>query len=99
MNKTPRQLLIVGILIALVIAASSAFLASSRPDGLERVAEDLGFIETAQSAPYEVLPDYTVPGLGDGPLSTIVAGAIGVVVVAGISIGAGALLRRRSTTR
>ena len=94
MNPATRRMLTVGIAIALCIAAASAFLASSSPDGLERVAEDLGFLEAAQGAPYEVLPDYTVPGLGDGPLSTIVAGAIGVVVVAAITIGAGTLLRR-----
>lgn len=95
MSHTTR-LVTVGIAIALGIAAASAFLASSRPDGLERVAGDLGFLQTARGAVYELLPGYTVPGLGDGPLSTIVAGAVGVLVVAAIAIGAGTLLRRRS---
>ncbi len=90
-----RRLILGGIVIAILIAASSAFLASSSPDGLERVAEDHGFLDRAQGAPYQVLPDYTVPGLGDGPMSTIAAGAIGVVLVAGVALGAGALLRRR----
>ncbi len=90
-----RRLILGGIVIAILIAASSAFLASSSPDGLERVAEDHGFLDRAQGAPYQVLPDYTVPGLGDGAMSTIAAGAIGVVLVAGVALGAGALLRRR----
>lgn len=90
-----RSLLITGIVIAIVVAAASAFLASSSPDGLERVAEDLGFLEHAQDAPYSILPDYTVPGLGEGPLSTIAAGVIGVVIVALLAIGAGNLLRQR----
>ena len=96
MSHATRRMLVIGIVIALCIAASSAFLASSHPDGLERVAEDLGFLKSARGPHYQLLPDYTVPGLGDGPLSTIVAGGIGVLLVAGIAIGAGALLRRRS---
>lgn len=94
MRSARRRMLIVGIAIALCIASASAFVASSRPDGLERVAEDLGFIESARGARYELLPDYTVPGLGDGPLSRIAVGAIGVVLIAGITIGAGKMLSR-----
>ncbi|MEI6666214.1 MAG: PDGLE domain-containing protein [Chloroflexota bacterium] len=93
--STTRRLILGGLLIAIVIAASSAFIASGSPDGLERVAQDHGFLDRAQDAPYRVLPDYTVPGLGDGPISTIVAGAVGVVLVAGIALGAGSVLRRR----
>ena len=99
---TPAQrksLLIAGIAIAFVIASASAFLASSEPDGLERVAENRGFLEQAQDAPYQVLPDYTVPGLGEGPASTIRAGVIGVLAVTVLTLGAGALLRRRASTR
>lgn len=90
-----RRLILGGLMIAILIAASSAFLASGSPDGLERVAEDHGFLNRAQDAPYQVLPDYTVPGLGDGPMSTIVAGVVGVVLVAGVALGAGSVLRRR----
>jgi len=90
-----RRLILGGLVIAIVIAAASAFIASGSPDGLERVAQDHGFLDRAQDAPYRVLPDYTVPGLGDGPISTIVAGAVGLVLVAGIALGAGSILRRR----
>ena len=90
-----RSLLTFGLAIAICIAAASAFLASGSPDGLERVAEDHGFLERAQDAPYRILPDYTVPGLGDGPASTVVAGVVGVLLVSGLALGAGTLLRRR----
>lgn len=92
---THRRQLLAGLVLALVVAAFAAFAASPAPDGLERVAEDQGFLERAQDARYELLPDYTIPGLGDGPLSTAVAGAVGVLVVTGMTLGAGALLRRR----
>lgn len=73
---------IIGGAIAALIVVLLSPLASADPDGLERVAEDIGFIERGQSAPYEIIPDYTLPFLGETPLSTIVAGLIGVLVVA-----------------
>jgi cobalt/nickel transport system permease protein len=84
-----------GIVISLLVVLLSP-LASAFPDGLERVAEDIGFIDTAQSAPYEILPDYTVPFLGETPLSTIVAGIIGLLVVLGLAYGAGRALQKKS---
>ena len=75
--------ILTGVLITLAVVLLSPF-ASASPDGLERVAEDLGFINIAQSAPYEVIPDYTIPFLGTTPISTIVAGVIGVIVVLAI---------------
>ncbi|MBC7877627.1 MAG: energy-coupling factor ABC transporter permease [Anaerolineales bacterium] len=75
----------VGGLIALIVVLFSPF-ASSNPDGLERVAGDLGFLNAGQSAPYSIIPDYTLPFLGETALSTIAAGVIGVLVVGVIAI-------------
>ncbi|MCZ2126229.1 MAG: energy-coupling factor ABC transporter permease [Anaerolineales bacterium] len=75
----------VGGAIALFVVLLSPF-ASADPDGLERVAEDSGFLHAAQSAPYQIIPDYAVPFLGQTALSTIAAGAAGVVVVAAIVV-------------
>ncbi len=88
------RLLIAGVAIAVLVAVSSAWVASGDPDGLERVAEEEGFIETARDPGYEVLPDYTVPGI-DGEISTAVAGIIGVALMAAIGLGLGRLLARR----
>jgi cobalt/nickel transport system permease protein len=87
-----------GLAFALVVVLFSP-LASGDPDGLERVAENLGFIEQGAAAPYEILPDYTIPLLGETALSTIVAGAIGALIVAAIAIGAGYLLRKSTTQK
>ncbi len=70
----------VGGLIAIIVVLFSP-LASSDPDGLERVAMNMGFINAGQSAPYSIIPDYTLPFLGETAISTILAGIIGVVVV------------------
>jgi cobalt/nickel transport system permease protein len=61
-------------------------MAAADPDGLERIAIDLGFIETAQEAPYSILPDYTIPVLGDSAFSTILAGVLGVLLVVGLML-------------
>ena len=89
-----RKWWIVGLLIALAVTLISP-LASAWPDGLERVAENKGFIEDAQDAPYEVIPDYVLPGIGNEALATILAGIVGTLVVFGLAYGLGILLRRR----
>ena len=85
----------VGGLIALIVVLLSPF-ASADPDGLERVAGNLGFLEAGQSAPYEIIPDYTVPFLGETAISTILAGVIGVIVVGAIIILIGRGLKAKS---
>lgn len=90
---TAAGILGVGVAIAIGVAFLSP-LASGDPDGLERVAEDEGFIETAEDAWYEILPDYTIPGVDNEAASTVIAGVVGVVVVGG-SVLLLAQIRRR----
>jgi len=85
---------IIGLIIALAVTLLSP-LASSWPDGLERVAEDHGFIDLAAGPFYELIPDYVLPGIPNEALATILAGMIGVLVVFGLSVAAGYVLRRR----
>jgi cobalt/nickel transport system permease protein len=61
---------------------------------LEWVAEQAGFLDTAVDSPFQILPDYTIPVLGETGVSTIVAGIIGALVVAGVTFGLGRILRR-----
>lgn len=84
-----------GLLIAALVVIIFAPLASSDPDGLERVAEDKGFLAAAQDALYAILPDYTIPGL-DGNLSTILAGLVGVAIVFAVMLLLGRVLARRN---
>lgn len=84
----------VGLLIALAVALISP-LASSLPDGLEKVAEEKGFIEAAQEAPYGVIPDYVFPGVDNEAVATIIAGIVGVFIVFGFVYGIARLLRVR----
>ena len=90
-----RGWVVAGVLISLIVVLLSPF-ATASPDGLERVAENLGFLDTAQPAPYEIIPDYTVPFLGETALSTIVAGVIGLIVVGIIVVLLGKRMKAKS---
>jgi len=90
-----RGIWAVGLVLAIALAIVSP-LASSDPDGLERVAENIGFLDRAQDAPYQLIPDYVVPGVQNEALATILAGVIGLLIVFAVSYGI-ARLRRRAT--
>ncbi|NTU84227.1 MAG: cobalamin biosynthesis protein CbiM [Chloroflexales bacterium] len=86
--------------VGLAFAIGATFLsplASGDPDGLERVAEDHGFLGRAQAPAFHLLPDYSIPGL-DGPLSTILSGIVGLLIVFALVYGVTLLVRgvRRS---
>lgn len=96
-RRTVGGVTVAGLLFALGAALLSP-LASSSPDGLERVAEDKGFLGRAQDAPFSILPDYTIPGL-DGNISTIIAGVVGLVIVFALVYGITMVVRSRSASR
>ena len=88
---------IIGLLIALVLVIASP-LASTRPDGLEWVARQNGFIDRAQAPLYQVIPDYLYPGVSNETLATIVAGILGTAIVLGVSLGVAFTRRNRQTS-
>ncbi len=94
-NRRSRWWWVAGLAVSALVVIVLAPLASPDPDGLERVAEDRGFLGQAQAAFYEILPGYSIPGIDDPVLSTILAGLIGVAVVFGLMVGLGRLLARR----
>jgi cobalt/nickel transport system permease protein len=89
-----RGWILAGILVSLGAVLLSPF-ASASPDGLERVATDMGFLNFSQIAPYQLIPNYTIPILGQTALSTIIAGLVGVLVVLGLAVLIGGMLRKK----
>jgi cobalt/nickel transport system permease protein len=87
----------VGLALAVVIAVFSAA-ASASPDGLERVAEDQGFLGTALDPIYNIFPDYTLPFISNGTLSGILAVVLGTAIVFGVLYLFGRVIRRRPAT-
>lgn len=85
----------VALFLCLLVAVVSP-LASSSPDGLERVAEDRGFAGAAKSGPFQVIADYVFPGIHNEAVATILAGLLGTLVIFGLVYGMSRLLRWRA---
>ena len=86
MKRLKKHWWLHGLLLALTVVLFSP-LASSHLDGLERVAADKGFIDKAQDAPYQIIPDYSFPGIDNEALATIVAGLLGTLIVFALAYG------------
>jgi len=84
-----------GLIVTLGLAFFVSPLASSSPDGLEKVSIDEGFDDTAQEHALGdgPLADYGVKGVEDEKLATGLAGIIGVAVTFGIAMVLFGLLR------
>jgi hypothetical protein len=83
-------------MLALVVGVVAVFFASPSPDGLERVAEDKGFIEAALDAPFEIIPDYVAPGIENEALAGVIAVVLGTLLLFAVGYGIARVLRRRN---
>jgi hypothetical protein len=86
--------------LALAVGLGTAFspLASSSPDGLEKVAEEQGFLDRGRLAGVQEkapVPDYAFPGISDPRLATAAAGFAGTIGVFLLGAGVVAVARRR----
>ena len=77
------------LLLALLLAGVVSRFADHDPDGLNRVAQDHGFADTAKDHPSDASPFA-------GYAHTPVAGVVGVLVVLALAGGGTLALRRRS---
>lgn len=88
---------VAGLVIAVVLAIVSP-LASTHPDGLEWVAEQKGFLDTAQGPLYEIIPDYVFPGISNEAVATILAGILGVMIVFALALAVAYSRRQRGAS-
>ncbi len=101
--RMPRaRFVVVGLVASLIVAVGVAQFAGDAPDGLERVAEDLGFDDVAQDHAFSgsLFADYATAGVASEPVSLAIAGTAGTLVT--LALGSGLLLlvrdRRPGTT-
>ncbi|NDG09894.1 MAG: hypothetical protein EB112_04275 [Actinobacteria bacterium] len=82
MTKNSKRFYIYFFIASLIIAGGISYYASSHPDGLEKVAEDVGFLETAKDSAVSGSPlaDYGISGLDNARLSVGLSGLIGAIV-------------------
>ena len=92
-----RRFFAVALVVSLLVAGVASYYASSHPDGLEYVAEQTGFVDSAEDSATvdSPLADYQTSGVDDARISGGRAGVIGVVVILLLSNGQFWLVRRR----
>jgi hypothetical protein len=81
------------LILTLICLTALIPLASSDPDGLEKVAETLGVEEPESHSP-SPMPDYTVPAVENEYSSTLIAGVAGVFLVLGAAFVLGKSMTR-----
>ena len=96
-----RKFILTGSLISALLAGGASFYASSSPDGLEKVAEDVGFISTAKDHAFGdfTLSDYGIAGFENARLSVGLAGLIGVGATALLATGLFMLIRKKAPSK
>lgn len=93
-----RTVLVVGLLVALLLAGVGSYYASSHPDGLQQVAAKAGFLDSADDSAASDGPfaGYTTKGVDDPRLSGGIAGVAGCLIVLVLAGGLFWGLRSRS---
>jgi cobalt/nickel transport protein len=93
-----KNFYISALFVTLFLAGGVSYYASSSPDGLEKVAQDIGFAEQAKenTNSNSALADYGVKGIDGARLSVGAAGVIGVAATGAVSWGLFLLLRRKA---
>lgn len=96
-----RRVLLIGVLVALVLAAVVSFYASSSPDGLEKVATDKGISRSAKDHQLSDSPfaDYGTKGVENSRLSNGLAGIAGVAITLALGTGLAFAVRRRDDSK
>jgi cobalt/nickel transport system permease protein len=94
--RSRRGLLAGGAAVTLALAGLVSFAASGSPDGLERAAEDTGFLGTARDHAFGAFALADYGAVGGVPVG--VAGVLGVVVTVGLSLVVFRLVSRGDST-
>jgi cobalt/nickel transport system permease protein len=92
-----RSVILSGFAVAIGLILFVSPFASSWPDGLEAVAATLGFSQKALhiSPLPPAFADYGVPGIASPTIATLAAGLAGAIVVAGLMMIVGRIMKRR----
>jgi len=87
----------VSLIACVCIGGVLSLFASGAPDGLERVAHDHGFIDREAESSFEIIPDYSSPGIDNELIATSTAGIIGVMVMFVLVYSIGNVLKKHET--
>jgi len=86
----------VALMVALILGIFVSPFASKSPDGLDKTAEDKGFVEKAEETKpaweHSPMKDYAVPGIKNEKASTGISGLMGVLITVVVATAVGLLL-------
>ncbi len=97
MKKRLKGYVFVGLGVSLLLALFLSPFASSRPDGLEKVAAIHGFSEKGEGGSlwkHAPLRDYLFPEIRNEKVSTALSGLVGTLAIFFLAAGIGKLVRR-----
>jgi cobalt/nickel transport protein len=96
-QKSLKKFYLSFFLVAIALAGGASYYASTQPDGLEKVAEEEGFLDTAKDSAVADSPlsDYGILALDNERLSVGLAGVIGVIATALVALALFTLLRKK----
>ncbi|WP_432645799.1 PDGLE domain-containing protein [Methanobrevibacter sp.] len=99
MDKKDSYLIIIAVVICVIIACLSPYIASGDPDGLEKSAEDANVpedfqIEEINGIPDALFPDYAFSSAPDNQGLQVVSLIIGIIITLGIGYGVALIVRK-----
>lgn len=77
----PKKDIFFGIIFAVLLVIILSPFASRHPGGLERIAQDKGFLEKEKAQLPAVMSGYSFPGIKNERLSVVIAGILGIAMV------------------
>lgn len=89
-----KKYIVFGLIASIILVLFSP-LASSFPDGLEKVSEIFNFSHKGTSLISSPMPDYTIPAIKNSTVSTIIAGIIGTLIIFILLLFLGTLLKKK----
>jgi len=96
-----RLFTVLALAVAIGLAAGASPHASSSPDGLEKVADDMAFLDQGRLHAVQErspVPGYAFPGVSDPRVATGLAGFVGTLLVFGLGYGVVLVSRRGAVT-
>jgi PDGLE domain len=97
-STSMRLFTVLALAVAVGLATAASPFASSSPDGLEKVAQEEGFLQGGRLARVQEkapAPDYAFPGVRDERLATGLAGFTGTLLVFAVGYGLARVVVRR----
>jgi len=89
---------VAGFGAAFIVVGFATLFTSTNPDGLNFVAQSLGFSGLEAGAPFKLFAGYAIPGL-DETASFALSGFVGVIFIAGLLLGLSRLAASRTSKK